>query len=147
MPWNLYDAFREGQQDARQINLDAVNLYIAIVSSLYTPDQNLHEYFSDITNEVSGGGYTAGGNACLNPIVSMDTAGLVTFDADDPAVWAQDATGFTNGRRFIAYDRTGVDATAWRLIAFTDPEAADFGNVAGPLTFQLSASGLFTSPR
>lgn len=147
MAWNLYDQFREGQQDSRQIDLDGISCYCAIVANAYTPDQNLHDFFDDITNEVSGTGYTAGGNNGANPIVSMSGAGLITFDSDDPAQWAQDAGGFTNGRRFILYDRTGGSDAVRRLIAYSDAEAADFGNVAGPLTLQMDAAGIWTQAR
>ncbi|HFE45914.1 MAG TPA: hypothetical protein ENJ18_10565 [Nannocystis exedens] len=146
MVWNIYDRYREGQHDSRQINPETGTLKAAIVSSLYTPDQNVHEFFSDITNEVSGTGYTAGGNQCLNPAVTMDSAGLITFDADDPAQWAQDPAGFSNGRRFILYFDTGVTTTS-RLLAFSDAEAADFGNVSGPLTLQMAAAGIWTNAR
>lgn len=147
MPWNLYDQFREGQQDSRQIDLDGILLYAAIVTNAYTPNQNLHDFFDDITTEVVGTGYTAGGNQCLNPIVSMSAAGLITFDGDDPTTWAQDPAGFTNGRRLILYDRTGASDPVRRLIAYSDAEAADFGNVAGPVTLQMAAGGIWTNAR
>lgn len=148
MAWNLYDRFREGQQDSRQINLDLINMYFAIATNTYVPNQNTDEFFSTPeTNEVSGTNYTAGGNQGINPIVSMDGVGLITFDSDDPAVWAQNAAGFANGRRFIGYDKTGGSSAVWRLIVYSDAEAADFGNVAGPLTLQLAAAGIWTQAR
>lgn len=148
--WNLYDSFREHQFTADQFDLEDTVTYtfkVAIVTNSYTPDQNAQDYWDDVSaNEVSGTGYTAGGNAAANPSVTMDAAGLVTFDADDPAQWTQDAAGFTDGRRFILYADSGTPSTS-PLIAYSDAEAADFGNVDGPVSVQFDADGIFESPR
>lgn len=147
MAWNLYDQFRLRQHESTGIDLEAVTVKVAIVTSAYTPDQNLHDFWSDVSaNEVSGTGYTAGGNAAATPTVTLSGAGLVTFDAADPAAWAQDAGGFTNGRRFIVYADSGVASTSL-LIAYSDAEASDFGNVDGPVTLTLNASGIWTQAR
>lgn len=147
--WNVYDRFRRNQHQSGGVDLEddaTFTLRIAIVASGYTPDQNTHEFFSSITNEVSGDGYTAGGNELENPTVTMDGAGLVTYDADDPAPWAQDSGGFTNGRRFILYLDAGTPETS-PLIAYSDAESVDFGNVDGPVTVEIDEAGLFTIPR
>lgn len=147
--WNIYDSFRRNQHQAAAFDLEDDVTYtfkIAIVAAGYTPNQNTHVFFSSVTNEVTGTGYTGGGNAVANPLISMDGAGLVTFDADDPAPWAQNAGGFTDGRRFILYADSGTPATS-PLIAYSDAESADFGNVDGPVTVELDAAGIFTIPR
>lgn len=146
--WNLYDIFREASMDDRMGSMDSVLAFIAIITNTYVPNQNTDEFFSiPEANEVAGTGYTAGGNACLNPTVSQNAAGLITFDVDDPAVWVQDPAGFTDGRRLVIYDRTGANSGLWRLIAYSNAEAADFGNVAGPVTVTIDAAGVYTSPR
>jgi len=147
--WNLYDKFREGNFDGNAINFETPGgngLKIALVTSTYTPDQNLHDFFDDITNEVSGTNYTAGGNVCANGAATVDGSGNVKVDADDPATWSQSGTGFSNARRAILYHDTGTAATS-RLIAYSDAFSADKGNVDGDFTITLDSAGIFTSAR
>lgn len=145
--WNLYDIFRQKQVAGQgQIDIDSVTIKCALVVAAYTPDQNLHDFWSDVSaNEVSGSNYTAGGNACASPTVTMSGAGLVTVDANDPATWAQHATGFSNAVRAILYRDTGVGTTS-ELIAYSGAFTAG-GNVDGPFTVQFDAAGIFTAPR
>jgi hypothetical protein len=58
--------------------------------------------------------------------------------AHNDITWLQSvASGFANGRTFIWYQDTGVDATS-KLIMYMQ-EAADFGNVNGDLILDGSA--------
>lgn len=150
MAWNLYDIFRENQVDGNggfDMETPGGNgIKAALVTSVYTPNQNTHDFFNDITNEVSGTNYTAGGNVTANPAVTMSGAGLITFDADDPATWLQSGTGFSNARRVILYRDTGVTTTS-NLIAYSDAFASDRGNVSGDFSITFDAAGVFTSAR
>lgn len=150
MAWNLYDIFRENQVDGNggfDMETPGGNgIKCALVTSAYTPNQNTHDFFDDITNEVTGTNYTAGGNVCSNPAVTMDGAGLITFDADDPATWSQNAGGFSTARRAILYRDTGTAATS-QLIAYSDAFSADRGNVDGDFSITFDAAGVFTSAR
>lgn len=118
-----------------------------LVTSTYTPNKGTHTKRSDVTNEVSGTGYTAGGNTLANPTITLGGTGLVTIDFDDPATWSQNAAGFTNGRRFVAYFARGGASSADELIGYSDDFAADKGNVDGDFSATVNASGLFTAPR
>ena len=147
---NLYDKYREGNFDGNAVNIETPGgngVKAAVVTGVYTLDQNLHDFFSDVSaNEVSGTGYTAGGNVLNTGTVTVSGAGLVTVDLADPATWTQNAAGFSNGRRVIIYHDTGVTTTS-RLIAVSDNFGADKGNVDGDFTVTLNAAGLFTSAR
>lgn len=145
---NMYDQWRDHVADPARAAAVSGTLKLAIVKNAYTPDQNLHDFWDDVSaNEVSGTGYTAGGNSCASPSwTGPDGSGVLTFDASDPATWSQNAAGFTDGRRFVLYYDTGVAATS-RLVAYSNAEAADFGNVAGDVSAAFSASGIYTSPR
>ena len=148
MAWNLYDIFRDRQigGDANSIDITAVTVKCALVTSAYTPDQNLHDFWDDVSaNEVSGTGYTAGGNAIASITSVVDGAGLVTVDGNDPATWLQNAAGFSNAERAFLYNDTGIAGTS-ELIAFSDLFTAG-GNVAGDFSIQLDAAGIFTSAR
>ena len=43
------------------IDLDTNTIKVALVTRPIRPNQDAHDFFDDITNEVSGTGYTAGG--------------------------------------------------------------------------------------
>lgn len=112
---------------------------IAITTNTYVPDRAAHDYFADVTNEVTGTNYSAGGVSLANPTLTT-AANAVKFDADDPSSIAQSAGGFSNGRNLILYLDTGNAATS-TLIAY-HAAVADFGNVAGALAIQLAAGGI-----
>ena len=147
---NLYDKFREHSFDGGAVNFETPGgngIKAALVTAAYTVDQNLHDFFDDVSaNEVSGTGYTAGGNVMANGAVTISGAGLVTVDLDDPAVWTQDAGGFTNARRVIVYRDSTVAATS-EVIAFSNDFGADKGNVDGDFSATVNAAGLYTAPR
>lgn len=145
---NLYDQWRDAVADPARAAAIAGTLKCAIVTATYTVDQNLHDFFDDIgANQVSGTNYTAGGNTCATPTwTGPDGAGLMTFDASDPAAWLQSGTGFSNGRRAIFYYDTGTSTTS-RLVAYTADFGADSGNVAGDFSVAINAAGIYTSPR
>ena len=53
--FNLYDQFRLKQNDGSGVNFSSDLLKVAIVTAVYTPDQNLHDFWDDVSaNEVSG---------------------------------------------------------------------------------------------
>ena len=145
--FHLYDQYRKNSANGGALDIDAATLKMMVVTGAYTLDQNLHDFVDDvIANEVSGTGYTARGNACISGTVTIDVAGLVTVDCADPATWAQNAGGFSNGRRTILYDDTGVNATSI-LVGYSDDFGSDKGNVDGDFTVTINVAGIYTSPR
>lgn len=144
--WNIYDTFREYRLDPANGAISGT-LKVALVTSVYTPDQNLHDFWNDVSaNEVSGTGYTAGGNAAASPTLTLDGSGNIDFDASDPATWSENAAGFSNARRAILYYDTGVSTTS-RLVAYSDDFGADRGNANGDFTISFHANGVFTQAR
>lgn len=109
-------------------------------TNTYSPNQDTHDFFDDVTNEVTGTNYTAGG-ATLGSQTLTRSSGTVTFDAND-VVWTQNAAGFSTGRKFVTYLSTGTASTS-RLFSVVTADA-DVGNVTGDLTIQWSASGIAT---
>jgi hypothetical protein len=98
------------------IDLDSDTIRLALVTSSYTPDQDAHEYFDDVTNEVSGTGYTADGAALANKAVTQDnTDNEGVFDADD-VEWANSTI---TARAGVLWKDTGTDATS-PLIRYVD---------------------------
>ena len=49
---------------------DTDTIKVMLTTSLYTPDQDTHDFKNDVTNEVTGTGYTAGGQALTNKTVT-----------------------------------------------------------------------------
>ena len=122
------------------IDWDTDTIKVALATASYTPSASTHDYFNDITNEVSGTNYTAGGDTIDNISVS-ESGGTTTVDGDDVA-WLQSGTGFSDARYAIIYKSTGTAATS-PLVGYIDL-STDKGNVSGDLTIQFNASGIFT---
>lgn len=102
---------------ARRIDWVTDTIKAALTTSAYTPNQDTHTFFSDVTNEVAGTGYTAGGVALAGKSVSYDSATNETrLIASSASQWA--GASFT-ARRSVLYKDTGTPATA-PLISYVD---------------------------
>ena len=113
---------------------------VMLTTSTYTPDQDTHDYKDDVTNEVSGTGYTATGATLANDTLTY-TAGtnVIKYDADD-ATWA---TATITARTAVVYDSTpGSDAT--RPLICYQQESGDIVSTGGTFTVAWHADGIFT---
>ncbi len=91
---------------------------IALVTAAYAPDKEAHEFYAHITNEVSGTGYTAGGQTLENITLAQDDQNdRAILDADNLA-WS--VASFT-ARAAVIYKDTGSAATS-PLLAYIDFE-------------------------
>lgn len=98
------------------IDLDTDTIKVALCTSSYTPNIDSHDNFDDITNEVSGTGYTAGGVALANKAVTVDnTDDEGVFDADDVS-WT--TSSFTY--RYAIIYKEGASAATSPLIGYID---------------------------
>ena len=107
-----------------EIDLDDDSLKVALVTSSYSADKDNHDFFDDISNEVSGTGYTAGGKALANGAVSQDnTNDRAVFDGDD-VTWT---LATLTARAAILYKDTGTATTSPRIayVDFEDDKSAD----------------------
>lgn len=109
----------------------------ALCTSSYTPNQTTHEWWSDITNEVVGTGYTAQGVALTSKTISASSL-VTTLDAADPS-WSSSTI---TARYAIFYKDTGVAGTS-PLIAYAD-FGGNISSTNGTFTVVLNASGLAT---
>lgn len=122
------------------IDLDTDTIKVALVTSSYTPDQDSHDFFDDVTDEVSGTGYSGGGAALANKTVTQDnTNNRGVFDADD-ATWT---TSTITARGAVLYKDSGVASTS-PLICYFD-FTSDKSSTAGDFTIQWNASGILTA--
>jgi hypothetical protein len=132
----VYNSVKKNLLDAA-INYGSDTIKVALVTSSYTPDQDAHNFFDDITNEVSGTGYTAGGATLANPATSQDnTDNEGVFDADD-VTWS---TSTITARGAVIYKSTGTASTS-NLISYVD-FTTDKSSSAGNFTIQWGAEGI-----
>jgi hypothetical protein len=136
---NIYGAF-PGSLAQKLIDLDSDAIKVMLCTSSYTPDLDAHDFKNDVTSEVTGTGYTAGGA----------TLGSVTLTYDAPTnTWKFDAADVTwaastiTARYAVIYDSTpGTDATR-PLIAIID-FGANVSSTAADFTIQWAAGGIAT---
>jgi hypothetical protein len=98
------------------VDLAGGAIKVALVTSGYVADKDAHDYFNDVTNEVSGNGYTAGGKALTGAAVNQDNTNDRAIFAANNVVWS--VAAFT-ARAAVLYKSTGSAATS-PLIAFID---------------------------
>ena len=132
----IYNSFKKKIMDG-SIDLDTDTIKVALVTSTYTPDQDTHDFFDDVTNEVVGTGYTAGGASLANKAVTADnTDNEGVFDADDVA-WT---TSTITARGAVIYKSTGTASTS-PLICYLD-FGSDKISTAGTFTISWNAEGI-----
>jgi hypothetical protein len=129
----IYNSFLDDEARAL-IDLDAgTNIGVMLVTSSYVENVDTHLDRADITNEVSGTGYTAGGKTAL-------TATVVKNTGSDNVVITLPSTSWTTATITAAgavyFLDTGVAAND-RLIAYND-FGGDVSSTAA--TFTLNSS-------
>ncbi len=122
----------------KEIDWDTDAINVALLTSAYTPVQNTHAYFSDITGElVTGGGYTAGGSTLAGG-TTTHAAGTTTINADDLTWPAMTGTA----HYAVVYDTTpGTVSAVQPLIAYID-FGADVIATGGNFTITWDAAGI-----
>lgn len=124
----------------KEVDFDSDTIKVALCTSSYTPNQDTHDYYDDLTNELTDGSYTAGGETLASKTVTYDSGtNTVTLDCADVTFSALTSTGI---RYAVFYGDSGTDSTSPLLCymdfgANQDVSAQDFILVIG-------ASGLLT---
>jgi hypothetical protein len=98
------------------IDFSADTFKLLLVTSTYTANKDTHLKRSDVTNEVSGTGYTAGGEATACT-VSKDTANDKVTIEFDPVTFS---TATITARAGVIYKSRGGADTADELVAYVD---------------------------
>lgn len=125
----LYEAIIGG------IDFDTDSFKVMLVTDAYTPDKDTHLDRADVTNEVSGAGYTAGGNSVTVTVTKDDTNDRVAIVLSGTTWPASTITA----RRAIYYKSTGTAAND-TIIAAID-FLGDITSTAG--TFTLTESYIY----
>ena len=132
----LYNSYNEDIL-AGNIVLGTDTFKIMLVTSAYTPDSDAHQFRAAVTNEITGGGYTAGGVTLANVAVTRDDANdVMRFDADD-AVFSSLTNTF---RAAVIYKDTGNVATD-NLVCYLDFTSDQTSN-GGDATINFDTAGI-----
>lgn len=134
----IYNAWKTRQLGANAIDFVTDDVKVALTTSSYTVDIDTHDFFNDITNEVSGTGYTAGGQSLATKSVTQDnTNDRGVFDAAD-VTWASSTI---TARYGILYYNTGTASTSPLICQYDF--GSDQSSSNGNFTIQWNASGVF----
>jgi len=138
MPSKLYGQFLS-QALNKEIDWDTDTIKVALLSNAYTPDQDAHNYLDDVVaNEVSGTGYTAGGNTLANKTNSYNSStNVITLDADD-TTWSSSTI---TARYAVIYDATPATNATKPLIGYVD-FGSDQSSSNGNFTITWDATGI-----
>ena len=132
----IYNSFKV-QIGNGGIDFDTDDIKGALVTSGYTPDQDSHDFFDDITNEVVGAGYSAGGMSLTTKTVTQD-------NTDNEGVYSADNLTWTSStitaRGLVLYKDTGTPATS-PLICYFD-FVSDKTSSSSDFTVQWAAEGI-----
>ncbi len=108
--------------------------YVMLVTAAYAENQATHNRRDDVTNEVVGAGYTAGGQAVV-PTFTNDTTNHRLTIVFPTVTWPSSTI---TARKAVYYKRRGGAASADELVAVNDFGASDV--VTSASTFTLNAS-------
>ncbi|HEY0062989.1 MAG TPA: hypothetical protein VGC21_12775 [Telluria sp.] len=133
-------AFNNLLDDAFKGNLLSTDTYyVMLTTNAYAADQDAHTKRSDVTSEVSGAGYTAGGQAIV-PTFTKDLANNRLQIVFPQVTWASSTI---TARRAVYYKRRGGASSADELVA-VDDFGADVVTTAGTFTLQATTINLNT---
>lgn len=137
MPSKLYGNFLLKALN-KEVDFDSDTIKVALLSSSYTPDQDAHDYFNDVSSyEVSGTGYTSGGNTLGSKTATYDSAtNVIVLDAAD-TTWSSSTI---TARYAVIYDSTGTASTS-PLIGYVD-FGSDQSSTNGNFTITWDATGI-----
>lgn len=128
---------QHGGTAARRIDYTADTLKVMLTTSTFTPNQDTHDFKDDVTNEVSGTGYSAGGATVTATLTYDGATNEFRITLTNPS-WGPGAS--LTFRNAVLYKSTGTDATS-PLIAYI-AYAGDQAVSNGTLTISNSSPTL-----
>lgn len=132
----FYNATKKYTLDG-SVDWDTDTIYVMLVTATYSPNLDSHAFRSDVTNQITGTGYTAGGQALANKVVNQDnTNDRAAFDSDDP----QWTTATITARAAVLYKNRGGASSADELLGYWD-FGSDIVSTAGTFTIAINSAG------
>lgn len=120
------------------IDLDSDTFKIMLCTSSFGPNQDTIDFRDDVTNEVSGTGYSAGGVALSGLAFTDDAANHRTAWSFTAPVWS---SATITARYAVIYKSRGGASSADELILIID-FAADKTSTNGTFTITPDATGV-----
>lgn len=111
----IFDSFLDDVMHGN-INPSVDTFYVMLVTSAYAPDKGAHTKRSNVSNEVSGTGYTAGGQASALTLTKDTTnhrEDLTFANVNWPAATI-------TARGAVIYKHRGGASSADELVAYVD---------------------------
>jgi hypothetical protein len=138
MPSKLYGQFLAKALN-KEVDFDSDTIKVALLTSSYTPNQDTHDYFDDvIANEVTGTGYSQGGQTLGSKTVTYDSANnVIILDAAD-TTWSSSTI---TARYAVVYDDSGATNASKALIGYVD-FSSDQSSTNGNFTITWDATGI-----
>lgn len=115
------------------VDFDADTFYIMLVTSSYTADKDAHTKRSDVTNEVSGTGYTSGGAESTVTVTKDTTNDRIDIDFSNVS-WTSATITAAGG---VIYKSTGTASTD-NLVAYLD-FGGDVTSTNGTFTVDITS--------
>lgn len=123
----------------KEVDWDTDDIKVALLSSNYTPDQDTHAYWSDVSaDEVTGTGYDAGGKTLANASGSYDGPSNVVILTGDDVTWANSTI---TARYAVVYNNSGATAADKALIGYVD-FGSDQASSNGNFTITWDSTGI-----
>jgi len=122
----------------KEVDFDSDTIKVALLTSSYTPDQDTHDYFNDVsTYEVTGTGYTQGGITLASKTATYDSGtNVIVLDAAD-VTWSSSTI---TARYAVVYGSTGTASTS-PLIGYVD-FGSDQSSTNGNFTITWDSTGI-----
>ena len=134
----VYNSYLTGCANGSAPDLSGADIYVALLDNTHVVDVDAHAFFDDVSgDEVSGTGYTAGGQALADTTVTQDDANnQAVFDATD-VTWT---TATITARFAVIYQNTGTPSTS-PLVCIWD---FDLDKIAAGIdfSFMMNSSGI-----
>jgi hypothetical protein len=138
MPSKLYGNFLAKALN-KEVDWDSDTIKVALLTSSYTPNQDVHDYFDDVsTYEVTGTGYTTGGQTLGSKTITYDSANnVIVLDAAD-VTWSSSTI---TARYAVVYDDSGSTSASKALIGYVD-FSSDQSSTNGNFTITWDSTGI-----
>lgn len=98
------------------ITAGATNLKVMLCGTGYTPNKDTHIYKSSVTSEITGTGYTAGGQTLTGVTITYNTSTDKTTISFTAPNWP--SSTLTNVSVFVLYDNGPATDATRPLIAY-----------------------------
>lgn len=134
----IYNSFKGNLHNIAWDDNSTTTIKVALCDSSYAPDIDTHTVFDDVTNEITGTGYTEGGAEITNRTITIDTTNdCANYDSDD-VTWASSTI---TARYGVIYKDTGDTSTS-PLIACID-FTSDKSSTDGDFVISWNTDGIF----